>query len=392
MAHSRERAAIGALAAALAVLWVGQHVSATFPATPRFGVPVAGTYVRQVRLMATTLGRSAALPPSPSMHSDLSLVKGADVFLFFIEAYGAISYERPEFAARLAGDRARFEAAIHDTHRDVVSAYVESPTFGGSSWLAHITLLSGVEIRSHDANALMMTEKRDTLVTTFKQHGYRTVAVMPGLWQNWPEGAFYKFDEIYGGARLDYRGPTFGWWDMTDQFVLARMDALEVNRAPRAPLFVFFPTISTHIPFTPTPPYQPDWTRVLTNDPYDEAEVNRAYLRQPDWMDLGHSYADAVSYMYQSLTGYLRLRADRDFVMVILGDHQPAAAVSGEGAPWDVPVHIIASRRAVLNRLIMKGFRSGPTPERPTLGPMNTLTSTLLDAFGDRESAVARVP
>jgi len=45
---------------------------------------------------------------------------------------------------------------------------------------------------------------------------------MPGLWQNWPEGSFYKFDEIYGGARLDYRGPTFGWWDMTDQFVLAR--------------------------------------------------------------------------------------------------------------------------------------------------------------------------
>ena len=279
------------------------------PCTPEF-FSARHPDVRRGRLGSwpTTLGRSATLPPSPSMNSDLSLVKGADVFLFFIEAYGAISYERPEFVARLAGDRARLEAAIHDTNRDVVSAYVESPTFGGSSWLAHITLLSGVEIRSHDANALLMTEKRDTLVTTFKQHGYRTVAVMPGLWQNWPEGTFYKFDEIYGGARLDYQGPTFGWWDMTDQFVLARMDALEVNRAPRPPLFVLFPTISTHIPFTPTPPYQPDWTRVLTNDPYDEADVNRAYLRQPDWMDLGPSYADALSYMYQSFTGYLRLR------------------------------------------------------------------------------------
>ena len=158
----------------------------------------------------------------------------------------------------------------------------------------HITLLSGVEIRSHDANALLMAEKRDTLVSTFEHHGYRTVAVMPGLWQNWPEGSFYKFDEIYGGARLDYHGPTFGWWDMTDQYVLARMDALEVRRTPRAPLFVFFPTISTHIPFTPTPPYQPDWARVLTHDPYEDADVKRAYLRQPDWMDLGPSYADAL--------------------------------------------------------------------------------------------------
>jgi hypothetical protein len=40
----------------------------------------------------------------------------------------------------------------------------------------------------------------------------------------------------------------------------------------------------------------------------------------------------------------------------------------------------------------MKGFRDGLVPERPTLGPMNMLTSTLLDAFGDRDSSVARVP
>ncbi|MSO62627.1 MAG: hypothetical protein EXQ50_11145 [Acidobacteria bacterium] len=391
-AHPRERLAIGVLAAVVAIFWVGQRVSATFPVRPSFSAPVTGTYVRQAWLILATLGRQTTLPRSPSMNSDLSLVNGADVLLFFIEAYGAISYERPEFAARLTADRARLEAAIHDTRRNVVSTYVESPTFGGSSWLAHITLLSGVDIRSHDANALLMTEKRDTLVTAFKRHGYRTVAVMPGLWQDWPEGAFYNFDEIYGGARLDYHGPKFGWWDMTDQFVLARMDALEVQRRPRAPLFVLFPTISTHIPFTPTPPYQPDWARMLTNRPYEKEDVNRAYLRQPDWMDLGPSYADALSYMYQSLTGYLRLLADRDFVMILIGDHQPAAAVTGEGAPWTVPVHVIASRRSVLDRLLGQGFRAGLTPARPVLGPMHTLTSTLLDAFGNRESAVARIP
>jgi hypothetical protein len=392
MARPRERVALGVLAAAMGILWVGQRVNASVPGTPGFSTPVTQTYVRQVGLIATTLGRPTALPPSPAMNSDLSLIKGADVFLFFIEAYGAISYERPELAERLTAGRARLEAAIHDTNRNVVSAYVESPTFGGSSWLAHITLLSGVDVRGHDANALLMAEKRITLVTAFKQHGYRAVAVMPGLWQEWPEGMFYKFDEIYGGARLDYRGPSFGWWDMTDQFVLARMDALEVQRAPRRPLLVFFPTISTHIPFTPSPPYQPDWTRMLTNDPYNEADVNRAYLQQPDWMDLGPSYAEALSYIYQSLTGYLRLRADSDFVMVLVGDHQPAAAVSGEGAPWDVPVHVIATRRVVLDRLIERGFRPGLTPGRPALGPMHTLTSTLLDGFGNREAPVARVP
>ena len=204
-----------------------------------------------------------------------------------------------------------------------------------------------------------MTERRDTLVTLFKRHGYRAVAVMPGTWQSWPEGAFYGFDDIYGGARLDYRGPVFGWWDMTDQFVLARMNALEVSRASRPPLFVFFPTISTHVPFTPIPPYQPDWARVLTDDPYDEQALNHAYLREPDWMDLGSSYPDALSYTYQSLAGYLRLRGQQEFVMILLGDHQPAAAVSGEAASWDVPMHVVASRRPVLDRLLGHGFRSG---------------------------------
>jgi phosphoglycerol transferase MdoB-like AlkP superfamily enzyme len=241
-----------------------------------------------------------------------------------------------------------------------------------------------VEVRDHETNALLMTERRDTLMTPFKHQGYRAVAIMPGTWQNWPEGAFYGFDDIYGGARLDYRGPEFGWWDMTDQFVLARMDVLEVSRAPRAPLFVFFPTISTHIPFTPTPPYQPDWDRVLTDDPYDETDLNRAYARQPDWLDLGSSYADALSYTYQSLAGYLPLKRDRELVMILIGDHQPAAAVSGEDASWDVPVHVVTSRQAVLDRLLASGFRAGMTPSRPALGRMHTLSPVLLEAFGDR--------
>ena len=125
-----------------------------------------------------------------------------------------------------------------------------------------------------------MAQKRDTLVTTFKRSGYRTVALMPGLWQSWPEGAFYGFDEIYGGARLEYLGPQFGWFDIPDQFALAKFDAEEANVAngdQRAPIFMFFPTISTHTPFRPTPPYQQDWQRMLTDRPFDQGDLDRAF-------------------------------------------------------------------------------------------------------------------
>ena len=353
----------------------------------QFAPPVALAYVGEgIELFREATGLAhRVLPPPPEIDSDLSRVEGADVFILFLESYGATSWDRPEFREALLAARARFEADIVDTGRDVVSAFVESTTFGGESWLAHISLLSGTEVRDPDINMRLMAERRDTLITAFSRQGYSTTAVMPGLQNRWPEGAFYGFDQIYGTRELDYRGPSFGWWDITDQYALARMDALVIAPQPRPPAFVFLPTISTHAPFTPSPPYQPDWARALTDTPYDPEALARAWSGPADWTNLGPGYAKSLVYVYQTLGGYLRFRGDRDFVMVIVGDHQPPALVSGEGAPWDVPVHVVTSRTGVLDRLQRHGFRAGLTPHRPVLARMDALTQILLDAFGDPE-------
>jgi hypothetical protein len=381
------RAVLGGGAVALLILFAAQQAGEAMPAVPRFATPVTATYARQVRLVSGAMGASLTLPSSPSFDADLSLASGADVFLVFIEAYGAVAYERPDIAPFLTSPRADLDAAIHDTGRSVVSAFVDSPTFGGSSWLAHISLMSGIEVRDPSTNARLMTEKRETIVTTFSRAGYRTVALMPGLRQRWPEGAFYSFDETYGAARLDYHGPEFGWFAIPDQFTLARFDTLEVDRSARPNLFVFYPTISTHFPFSPTPPYQPAWSRIFDAHPYDGPSIVRAYARQPDWTHFAPGYVDAVSYTYATLAGYLRKHQGRDIVLVVLGDHQPAAAVSGEGASWSVPVHVVASRRAILDRLLARGFHTGLTPARPALGRMHALLPILLDAFGRQRTA-----
>ena len=372
--HARERLVL--VAVAVLVVVPGIHIAR----------PVTLTYARQIGVAMRAMSGSTVVAASPAMTSNLAGVHGADVYLIFLESYGAVTFDRPEFAQRLAASRAGFDRAIRETNRDVVSSFVESPTFGGNSWLAHISLMSGVDVRDPDVNAMLMAQKRDTVVTNFKREGYRTVALMPGLWQAWPEGAFYGFDEIYGGARLDYRGPQFGWFDIPDEFALAKFNALEADLPSRPPLFMFFPTISTHTPFRPTPPYQPDWTRMLTGQPFDQPDLDRAFDQQADWLHLGPSYADAMAYTYETLVGYLRARPDRDAVFVLLGDHQPPALVSGEGVPWDVPVHVIANRanrRGVLDRLVTKGFRRGLTPQRPVLSRMHALLPILLDALSN---------
>ncbi len=385
-ADEGQRRTMVVVAGIIMALFAAQWLPGIGPAIANrlFTTPVTSTYIRQARFVAAAMAGSHPMAASPAMDSDLALVQDADVYLVFIEAYGAVAFERPDIAPGLTTARAALDEAIHASGRRVVSAFVDSPTFGGSSWLAHISLMSGVEVRDPETNARLMTEKRETLVTQFARHGFETAALMPGLRQRWPEGAFYGFNEIADATRLDYRGPEFGWFAIPDQYSLAKFDAIVSDRTTRRPLFVFYPTISTHFPFSPTPPYQPDWGRMFDAHPYDGPAIVRAYARQPDWTHFAPGYVDAVSYTYETLGGYLRRHADRDFVMILLGDHQPAAAVSGEGASWSVPVHVIASRSEILDRLVARGFRNGLTPARPALSPMNALLPVLLDAFGNR--------
>jgi hypothetical protein len=380
--------------AAAALLLVGSYVlQATIiamPRVPRFSVPVSRTFAAQIsRVADAASGRpNQNVPPSPPLHSSFAALEGSDVLLVFMESYGRTTYERPEFERALEPARARLAAAIHDTGRGVVSAYVRSPTFGGGSVLAHLSLLSGIEVRDQDEYALLMTQQRPTLVSSFKDAGYRTVAVMPGLRESWPEGAFYGFDRIYGADGLDYHGPAFGWWRIPDQFSLAALDARELEPHPRKPVFVFFPTVSTHMPFEPTPPLQGDWPRVLSDRPFDAAPLQHSLTQTPDWTDMGKAYMSSVQYFFDTVSSYLRARPDSRFVLIILGDHQPAANVSGEGASWDVPVHVIASQPAILDALLANGFRQGLVPDLPTAGKMNELAPWSLAAFGGTTHAV----
>jgi hypothetical protein len=399
--QERPRRILATMSAAAIGLFAAERLGAAAPGpavlirpsiTEAFPAPVLQTYGHQAALVLAALRGSAAIPASPRMESTFANIAGADVLLIFVESYGAVS-AGPGMATKLADARRQFESDIRGTERDVRSAYIQSPTFGGSSWLAHLSLLTGIEVRDSNMSALLMTQHRPTLVTTFARHGFTTIALMPGLRQRWPEAAFYGFDEIYGAERLAYAGPEFGWFAVPDQFSLARLDELEApldappdgDGSRRHTRFVFFPTISTHFPFTPTPPYQPDWLRMLTPKPYDGPALVRAYSRQPDWMNFGPGYIEALAYDFAVFGGYLRLWSHRDLVMILIGDHQPPAAVSGEGAPWDVPVHVIASRRSLLDRLESRGFRRGLLPERPAIAHMHALLPILLDAFGPGE-------
>lgn len=378
---------VGVSVAALAVI-VGftlENVVADRPDIPRFAMPIAKTYGEQVAKVGAALmerGTVRQLPPSPALSSTLSALEGSDVMVVFVESYGRVAYDNRDFFETLAPARAELADAARDTGRAVASGYVEAPTFGGGSWLSHLNFLSGVDVREYNRAQLLMTQTRRTFGNALADHGYRRVGLMPGLKLSWPEGIFYGFDKIYDDASLGYTGPAFGWWRIPDQFSLARLDALEVAPRPRQPLFIVFPTINTHTPFRPTPPYQADWSRMLSAQPFDPAPLQESLSQEPDWTHMAESYQAAMTYSLQMLAGYLRTQARDDLIVIIIGDHQPPAMVTGTNAPWDVPVHVISSKPAVLDALDGCGFVSGLIPAPRALGRMHQLGPSLLYSFG----------
>jgi hypothetical protein len=378
------RRALGAVGLALVGVYAVSHA---FEWRARFwySLPVSATYWQQAEFLLDAYAASTdrKLPAVPLPASNFRRLEGADVLLMFLESYGAVTYDTPAIADVVAPPRLSFANAAHETGRRVLSTFVESPTFGGGSWLAHISLMSGTEIRDPGDYAVLMTQQRDTVPKAFDAAGYHTIAVMPGTRNAWPEGAFYGFDAIYGEHEVDYRGPDFGWWRIPDQFTLSRVHALATENGPRRPLFAFLPTINTHIPFVPIPPYQADWQRLGTDEPFSKAAVEASLARTPDWLSLGKPYADSFAYTFTYLAGYLRERMPPNAVLILLGDHQPAASVTGEGARWDVPVHIVTSNAAIADQLLAAGFVEGvtlPADEHSTR-KMNELTPILRHAF-----------
>jgi hypothetical protein len=354
--------------------------------------PVTPTYGRQAVLLATafTPGRlAAALPPSPALEAAMAArpevalggLRGRDFKLFFLESYGAIAYEHPRVAPRLAPARARLAADIAASGRLVASAFVRSPTFAGASELAHLSLLSGIDLSDPLRLDLLLTTDRPTLLSLFRRAGYRTVGLYPALSWDWPERAFYGFDLFLDGRDLDYRGPPLGYWKIPDQFSLARFEQLHPLQPGSPPRFLFFPTITTHLPFGPVPPYQSDWARLLTADPFGAEESRRLLGAYVDWLDMLPGYVGMFDYTYRWLGGYLQRPEPRESVMVWVGDHQPASSVSGEGASWDVPVHVITRDPTVLARFQALGFQPGLEPRRPPLGGLHDLTALLLKAL-----------
>jgi hypothetical protein len=339
--------------------------------------------IHDERAFARATGRD----PLAAVPSDrlLTGLRGKDVLLVFVESYGRVAVQGSSFSPAVdevldAGTR-RLRARGFGAR----SAFLTSPTYGGISWLAHSTLQSGLWVDSQQRYGKLLDSPRQTLSSTFRRAGWRTVSDVPANTRDWPQGrAFYRYEKLYDARNVGYAGPRFGYPTMPDQYTLDAFHRLELARHPRRPVMAEIDLVTSHAPWSRTPRLVAP--RAVGDGSVFDGMPEQAPGKSVIWRSqqrIRAAYGRSVGYSLDALVSFVSTYGDPDLVLVLLGDHQPATVVSGDHAGHDVPVTVVAHDPAVLARISSWGWQPGlrPHPDAP-VWRMDAFRDRFLAAFG----------
>lgn len=355
-----------------------------------YGVWTAAPFARdQVRTVtedlraAKTFKAELLQDPFHDVPADslLARLKGMDVLLIFVESYGRASLDNPAYAPRLRGVLKAFDAALQEKGFSARSGWVTSPTFGGESYLAHSTLVSGLWIDNRQRYAQLLTSTRRTLIGDFNTAGWRTVAVMPAITAPWPEADFFRYGKIYATPNMGYKGDKFDYLPMSDQYALSVLQTQELAVPDRAPVMAEVALISSHVPWAPLPTLVP-WEDVGDGSIFKTARTTESANDVFRAGRVPEQYAMSVDYSLRTLMSFVTTFARDNTLLIILGDHQPMPFLAGEGASHDVPAHIIAKDPALLAALDEGAWTAGMQPDDASpVWAMDSLRARILGAF-----------
>lgn len=311
-------------------------------------------------------------------------IKGRDVILIFVESYGRSAIEDPRYGGLIWPRLVRVERQLQAAGFTAASGWTRSPTVGGLSWLAHGTLLSGLWVDSQARYDLLMKSERVSLNRLFREAGWQTAAVMPAITMDWPEAAYFGYDQILAARDLGYRGKPFNWVTMPDQYTLSAFEHLARRPARDAgkPVMAEIALISSHAPWTPVPRLI-DWAAVgdgtVFNDQAESGDPPTVVWADHDLVR--RRYIETIDYTLETLGDYIA-RFGGDAVFVVLGDHQPAALVTGPDASRAVPIHIISKDAMLIDGFRSEGFAIGMTPDPQSPEPsMDIMREQLIRHF-----------
>jgi hypothetical protein len=395
---SNRRRSLG-VAGALASVWLLCSVfGAQFLShTPVATVSTAGFLVSEVHTVQADIRDESVfakqIKDDPFHNASgsrlLTGLRGKDVLLVFVESYGQVSVQGSSFSPAIDALDTKGTKQLQTAGFSARSAFLNAPGFGGISWLAHSTLQSGVWANTGQRYNQLVSSDRFTLSDAFNRAGWRTINVAPADDDHWTDGAsYYHYANLYDRSNLGYHGPGYNYATMPDQYMFAALQRLELAKTHRKPLFAEVDTVSSHMPWNKIPTMIP-WNKVGNGSIFYHTRT----LTEPNsfWWhpnQVKAAYARSLEYSLNTLTSFVQHYGKKNLVMIVVGDEQPLAVVSGQGASHDVPISIIARDPSVMKRIRGWDWRPGllPSPHAP-VWPMSAFRDRFLTAYGSQPAS-----
>ncbi len=293
-------------------------------------------------------------------------IKDKNIHLVIVESYGTTIFTNPHHYARLKDFYRQQEDLLQESGFHIFSHAYDSTTFGGTSWLADATILSGTEIRSQVEYDRVVKNKTPNLLHLLSKSGYRTVLSAPGSkFMTEEYTGFYTYDSYVLHEDFEYTGPFFTFGELPDQYQLHYIHSSILEHSSPSPHFAQYILCSSHVPWNYIPPYIDTWRGFNNGRIYYDRARNTWYNNS--WAlgsELFEGYAHSIRYSLESAFGYARAHLDEDDLLIIIGDHQPKFPVSEKGAGFGVPIHIIAKDHSIASPFLRYGYESGILPPR----------------------------
>jgi phosphatidylglycerophosphate synthase len=332
----------------------------------------------------------AAIPASDL----LTGLRGKDVLIVFVESYGQVAVQGTTFSPGVDAVLRQQNSMLTSAGWSTQSAWMGSPTSGGVSWLAHSTLQSGLWVNSQQRYDELLASQRFTLSDAFDKAGWHTVADDPSDNTTWVPGTtYYHYAQTYNRLNVGYKGPTFSYSAMPDQYTLAEFQRLELTPGHQ-PVMAEIDTTSSHTPWAPLPTMVP-WNEVGDGSIFKAQPAQSESVAQV-WSNtntIRQFYGQSIQYSMTALTSWVTQLNDPNLVLILMGDHQPHSTVSGNSPDNQVPISVITRSPSVLKQMSSWNWQNGllPTSGAP-LEPMDAFRNQFLNTFSSNTPAPEAAP
>ena len=356
---------------------VKDHYAGAFAASvlPRFGDDFI-TYWSARSFPEQVQRQMDARKPFEQGPGLLAELHGTNVLLIFIESYGETLLSLEPYTAPIDRAYKSWEATLGPAGFHMASAVLDSPTVGGYSWLAHLTLATGIRVTDQLRYKKLFRMRPKTIVHYFVDAGYQTLLVQPATMRD-PGPICYPFHKHRYSWEFGYRGRNFSWAPMPDQFVLDFIHKNEISKT-EGPLFVEYNLVSGHMPWNDQAQIVPDWNAIGDGSLFRTMEGARF---DTDWSKLSHAheaYLTAMLYDLEVLRQYIAYFVQDDTLLIILGDHQPVGEVTGNSDATGAPIHVVSRNPHFVDKFVKRGYARGM---RPQSSPPHPGMETFLEGF-----------